>query len=188
MPRKPGSTGIPVEGVTVKIVDDDGKEVPRGKIGEIIARGENISPGYYKNPQATAETFRDGWLYTGDMGYLDEDGYLFIVERKKDLIIRGGLNVYPKDVEEVIYGLGAVQEAAVVGIPDAMMGEEVCAYIVLRSGAALTAEEVSQHCQSNLAKYKTPRYVEFVPALPKTNIGKIQKKEIRKLAVARFGK
>jgi long-chain acyl-CoA synthetase len=188
MPRKPGSTGIPVEGVTVKIVDDDGKEVPRGKIGEIIARGENISPGYYKNPQATAETFRDGWLYTGDMGYLDEDGYLFIVERKKDLIIRGGLNVYPKDVEEVIYRLGAVQEAAVVGIPDAMMGEEVCAYIVLRSGAALTAEEVSQHCQSNLAKYKTPRYVEFVPALPKTNIGKIQKKEIRKLAVARFGK
>jgi long-chain acyl-CoA synthetase len=188
MPRKPGSTGIPMEGVTVKIVDDDGKEVARGQVGEVIARGENISPGYYKNPQATAETFRDGWLFTGDMGYLDEENYLFIVERKKDLVIRGGLNVYPKDVEEVIYRLGAVQECAVVGIPDAMMGEEVCAYIVLQSGAKLTADEVVLHCQSNLAKYKTPRYVEFVAALPKTNIGKIQKKEIRKLAVAKFGK
>jgi long-chain acyl-CoA synthetase len=188
MPRKPGSTGLPVEGVTLKIVDDDAKEVARGQVGEIIARGENISPGYYRNPQATAETFRDGWLFTGDMGYLDEDGYLFIVERKKDLIIRGGLNVYPKDVEEVIYRLGAVQEAAVVGVPDTMMGEEVCAYLVLRSGATLTADEVVQHCQSNLAKYKTPKYVEFAAALPKTNIGKIQKKEIRKLAVARFGK
>ena len=115
MPRKPGSTGVPMEGVTVKIVDDDGKEIPRGQIGEVIAKGENISPGYYRNAEATAEMFRDGWLFTGDMGYLDDDGYLFIVERKKDLIIRAGLNVYPKDIEEVIYRHPGVQEAAVVG-------------------------------------------------------------------------
>jgi long-chain acyl-CoA synthetase len=188
MPRKAGSTGVPVEGVQIKIVDDDGKELPRGEIGEIVAKGENISPGYYKNPEATAETFRGGWLFTGDMGLLDQDNYLFIVERKKDLIIRGGLNVYPKDVEEVIYRHAGVQEAAVVGIPDTMMGEEVCAYVVPRSGVAMTAAQIIEHCQSNLAKYKTPRFVEFVSTLPKTTIGKIQKKEIRKMAAARFGK
>lgn len=186
MTRKPGSTGVPMAGVEVKIVDDDGKELPQGKIGEVIARGENISPGYYGNAEATAETFRDGWLFTGDMGYLDDDGYLFIVERKKDLVIRGGLNVYPKDVEEVIYRHPAVKEAAVVGVPDLRMGEEVCAYIVKRDGAAATAEDIILHCQANLAKYKTPRYVEFVDALPKTNIGKIQKKELRKLATQKY--
>ena len=122
------------------------------------------------------------------MGYLDDDNYLFIVERKKDLVIRGGLNVYPKDVEEVIYRHPGVQEAAVVGLPDTMMGEEVCAYIVPRSGVEMTSAEIIEHCQSNLAKYKTPKFVEFVDALPKTTIGKIQKKEIRKMAVARFGK
>jgi long-chain acyl-CoA synthetase len=188
MARKPGSTGVPAEGVEVKIVDDDGKELARGAVGEVIVRGENISPGYYKNPEATAEAFRNGWLFTGDMGYLDVDNYLFIVERKKDLVIRGGLNVYPKDVEEVIYRHPGVQEAAVVGLPDTMMGEEVCAYIVPRSGVEMTSAEIIEHCQSNLAKYKTPKFVEFVSALPKTNIGKIQKKEIRKMAVARFGK
>lgn len=182
MPRKPGSTGVPMAGVTVKIVDDDGKDVPRGTIGEVVATGENISPGYYRNAEATAEMFRDGWLFTGDMGYLDDEGYLFIVERKKDLIIRAGLNVYPKDIEEVIYRHPAVQEAAVVGIPDERMGEEVCAYVVKKSGAEVTDVELILHCQANLAKYKTPRFVEFLSALPKTNIGKIQKKELRKLA------
>jgi long-chain acyl-CoA synthetase len=187
-PRKPGSTGTAMEGVSVKIVDDGGKELPRGEIGEICAFGENISPGYYGNPEATAETFRDGWLHTGDLGYLDEDDYLFIVERKKDLIIRGGFNVYPKDVEEVIYAHPAVQEAAVVGIPDTRLGEEVCAYVVKRAGAEVTAEALIAHCQASLAKYKTPRYVEFVSALPKTNIGKIQKKELRKLAKEKFAR
>jgi long-chain acyl-CoA synthetase len=188
MPRKPGSTGVPMEGVTVRIVDDQGRELPRGQVGEIIARGENISPGYYRNPEATAETFRDGWLFTGDMGVLDEDGYLFIVERKKDLIIRGGFNVYPKDVEEVLYRHEAVQEAAVVGIPDPLMGEEVCAYVVLKAGAAADAEALIRHCQAHLAKYKTPRFVEIVPGLPKTTIGKIQKKELRKMALEKFGR
>jgi long-chain acyl-CoA synthetase len=185
-PRKPGSTGVPLEGVQVKIVDEEARELPRGQIGEICARGENISPGYYENPAATAETFRDGWLFTGDMGYLDEDGYLFIVERKKDLIIRGGLNVYPKDVEDVIYKHPAVLEVAVVGVPDDRMGEEVCAVLVRHPGAELSAAELIAHCQANLAKYKTPKYVEFVDGLPKTGLGKIQKKEVRRLAVAKF--
>jgi long-chain acyl-CoA synthetase len=186
--RKPGSAGVPIEGVVVKIVDDEGRELEPGKIGEIIVQGENISPGYYGNPQATTETFRNGWLFTGDLGYLDEEGYLFVVDRKKDLVIRGGLNVYPKDVEEVLRKLGGVQEVAVVGVPDALMGEEVCAYVVADPGAALTADDVVAHCQASLAKYKTPRYVEFVPSLPKTTLGKIQKKEVRKLATAKFGK
>lgn len=183
LPRKPGSTGIPMEGVQVKIVDDDGDEVPRGTVGELIAKGENISPGYFEMPDKTAETFRNGWLHTGDMAYMDEDGYVFIVERKKDLIIRGGFNVYPKDVEEVIHQLDGVQECAVVGLPDEMMGEEVLAYIVKAAGADLTAERVTAHCQEHLAKYKTPRYVEFISEMPKTTIGKIQKKELRQLAV-----
>ncbi len=186
LPRKPGSTGLPLEGVEVKIVDDEGRELPRGQRGEICAKGDNISPGYYENPAATAETFRDGWLFTGDVGYLDEDGYLFVVERKKDLIIRGGLNIYPKDVEEVIHKHPAVLEAAVVGVPDVRMGEEVCAFLVRRSGAQLTAADLIAHCQANLAKYKTPKYVEFVDDLPKTGLGKIQKKEIRKIAAAKF--
>ncbi len=185
-PRKPGSTGTPLEGVEVRIVDEEARDVTPGQVGEIIVKGDNVSPGYYENPAATAETFRDGWLFTGDMGYFDEDGYLFVVERKKDLIIRGGLNVYPKDVEEVIHKHPAVLEAAVVGVPDLRMGEEVCAYLVRRSGAQISAAELIAHCQANLAKYKTPKYVEFVDNLPKTGLGKIQKKEIRKMAAAKF--
>jgi len=185
-PRKPGSTGRPVEGVRIKIVDDDGEELKTGQIGEICAAGDNITLGYLGRPDATAETFRNGWLHTGDMGYLDEDNYLFIVERKKDLIIRGGLNVYPKDVEEVIYRHPAVRECAVVGVPDLMMGEQVCACVVLKEGAELSAEAVIEHCQQNLAKYKTPTYVDFLKELPKTTIGKIQKKELRKSAAAKF--
>jgi long-chain acyl-CoA synthetase len=186
-PRKPGSTGRPLAGVEVKIVDDDRREVALGTVGEICARGDNISPGYYENADATAEAFKDGWLYTGDMGYLDDEGYLFVVERKKDLVIRGGLNVYPKDVEEVVHRHPAVLEATVVGVPDLRMGEEVCVYVVPRPGAQLTAQEIIAHCQANLAKYKTPRYVEFVASLPRTSLGKIQKKEVRKMAAARFG-
>ncbi len=186
MPRKPGSTGTAMAGVELKVIDDEGRNLPCGELGEVCARGENISPGYYRNLDATAETFRDGWLHTGDIGYLDEDGYLFIVERKKDLIIRGGLNVYPKDVEEVIYRHPSVQEVAVVGVPDERMGEEVCAYVVTRAGMTLDTDELRTHCQANLARYKTPRYVEFVSALPKTTIGKIQKKEVRKLAREKY--
>jgi long-chain acyl-CoA synthetase len=184
MPRKPGSTGVPIAGVHVKVVDDNGVELPRGKVGEICASGANISPGYYEDREATAEAFRNGWLHTGDMGYLDEDGYLFVVDRKKDLIIRGGLNIYPRDVEEIIHMHPAVQEVAVVGVQDPRMGEEVCAYLVTRPGVEVSAEEIIAHCQANLAKYKTPRYVQIVPDLPRTNIGKVQRKELRKWAIA----
>jgi long-chain acyl-CoA synthetase len=184
LPRKLGSTGVALENVTLKIVDDAGNEVSRGTVGEICAKGDNISPGYYGDAAATAEAFKGGWLFTGDMGYLDDDGYLFVVERKKDLVIRGGLNVYPKDVEDVLLRHPAVAEVAVVGIPDEQMGEEVCAVVVKRPGAEVTAADLIAHCQASLAKYKTPRYVDFVPALPKTTIGKILKKEIRKAAAA----
>jgi long-chain acyl-CoA synthetase len=188
MPRKPGSTGVALEGVSIRILESDGAEVKSGEIGEIAVKGENVSPGYYKNREATTEAFRDGWLLTGDMGYLDEDGYLFVVERKKDLLIRGGFNVYPKDVEDVIYHHPAVREAAVVGVPDPVMGEEVCAYVVKKNGADVTEAAIIQHCQSKLAKYKTPRYVEFVSALPRTSIGKIQKKELRRAAAEKYAR
>jgi len=188
MPRKPGSTGVALEGVTIRILDEEGVELAPGDIGEITVQGDNVSPGYYRNREATTEAFRDGWLLTGDMGYLDEDGYLFVVERKKDLLIRGGFNVYPKDVEEVIYHHPAVREAAVVGVPDSLMGEEVCAYVVKKDGVEVTAAAIIQHCQSKLAKYKTPRYVEFVSALPKTSIGKIQKKELRRAAAEKYAR
>jgi long-chain acyl-CoA synthetase len=183
LPRKPGSAGVPMEGVQVKIVDEQGQALPRGQRGEICALGENVSPGYYGLTEATRETFRDGWLHTGDIGYLDEDGYLFIVGRKKDLIIRAGLNVYPKDVEEVLSSHPAVAEAAVVGVSDPLMGEEVCAFVVKKHGAQVSAEELALHCQSQLAKYKTPRYLELTSALPKNNLGKVQKTELRARAL-----
>jgi long-chain acyl-CoA synthetase len=187
-PRKLGSVGVPMEGVRVKIVDETGNELPRGERGEIGAAGENISPGYYELPDATRDTFRDGWLHTGDIGYLDEDGYLFIVDRKKDLIIRAGLNVYPKDVEEVLQQHPAVSEVAVVGVDDALMGEEVCAFVVKKYGTEIGADELVLHCQAHLAKYKTPRHLEIVGSLPKNNLGKVQKTELRARALRKWGK
>ncbi|RJP70177.1 MAG: long-chain-fatty-acid--CoA ligase [Candidatus Abyssobacteria bacterium SURF_17] len=181
-PRKPGSVGTAMAGVEVKIFDENDGELPPNSVGEIVCRGDNIMLGYYKMPEDTEKTLRGGWLHTGDMGYLDEDGHLFIVERKKDLIIRGGFNIYPKDVEDVLYLHPAVAEAAVVGKADETMGEEVMAYVTLKPGAVAKAEELIAHCQSRLAKYKCPRRVEFLDAMPKTPIGKIQKKELRKLA------
>jgi len=180
-PRKPGSTGRPLDGVRVKIVDEHDRVLPAGEVGEICAAGENVTLGYLGMPDATAATFRDGWLHTGDTGYLDDEGYLFVVDRKKDLIIRGGLNVYPKDVEEVLYRHPAVAECAVVGVPDELLGEQVCACIVPKPGASPSREEVIAHCQTALAKYKTPSRVVFLRALPKTAIGKIKKKELRTL-------
>ena len=182
LPSKPGSCGVVAEGVRVKIVDEAGNELGRNRAGEICASGANISPGYYQMPEATAATFKDGWLHTGDIGYLDDDGYLFIIGREKDLIIRGGFNVYPKDVEEVLAAHPAVKECAVVGFPDPVMGEEVCAYIVKKEDTEVTSAELIAHCRSQLAKYKTPKRVEFLESLPKTSIGKVQKKELRKRA------
>jgi long-chain acyl-CoA synthetase len=181
VPRKPGSVGPALAGVEVKIFDENDRELPQNTVGEVVCRGDNVMKGYYKMPEETEQALRGGWLHTGDMGYLDEDGHLYIVERKKDLIIRGGFNIYPKDIEEVLYKHPAVAEAAVVGMPDELMGEEVVAYVSLKPDGRANAEELIAHCRSHLAKYKCPRKIEFLDSLPKNPIGKVQKKELRKL-------
>jgi len=175
------SIGKPIWGVEARIVDGDGLELPAGAqhIGEILLRGHNVMKGYYHNPQATAEALRGGWLHTGDLAYRDEDGFLFVVDRVKDLIIRGGYNVYPREVEEVLYTHPAVAEAAVIGRPDERLGEEVVAVLSLRPGAAATAEEVVGFCRERLAAYKYPREVRFLPELPKNATGKLLKRELR---------
>ena len=179
--RKPGSIGQPIPDVEVKIVDEAGHEVPQGEMGELIVKGPNISPGYYKLPDETAKSFKDGWLYTGDMARADEDGYLYLVERKKDLIIRGGFNIVPRDVEEVLYTHPAVIDVAVIGIPDPIMGEEIKAIVVLQDGAQVSEEDLIRFCQEHLAKYKTPKIIEFMETLPRNPIGKIMRKELREL-------
>jgi long-chain acyl-CoA synthetase len=176
--RKPGSVGRPLPGVEIRIEDEHGNPLPAGETGEIVAHGPNIMSGYYNLPEETAKTLRDGRLYTGDMGYFDEDGYLYVVERKKDLIIRGGFNIYPRDVEEVLASHPAVVEAAVVGVPSERMGEEVKAFVVTR--APVDAETLMAYCREKLANYKTPSQIEFLEALPRNSVGKIDKKELRK--------
>ena len=178
MPVKPGSVGKPVAGVELRIVDENDQDVPVGEVGEVIARGPNIMKGYYHMPNATATTLRNGWLHTGDMGKFDEDGYLYIVERKKDLIIRGGFNIYPRDVEEVLNSHPAVIESAVIGVPSERMGEEVKAFVVKRGD--VDAETLKAYCREKLANYKTPGEIEFVDLLPRNGVGKIDKKELRK--------
>ncbi len=177
--RKPGSIGTPIQGVEMQVWDDDGNELPLGEVGEIVIRGHNIMKGYWQRPDATAEAIdADGWFRTGDMAKVDEDGYFFIVDRKKDLIIRGGYNVYPREVEEVLYEHPAVREAAVVGIPDESLGEEVAAAVVLCPGESLDASELKAYVKEQVAAYKYPRKIWFVDELPKGPTGKILKREI----------
>jgi long-chain acyl-CoA synthetase len=176
--RKAGSIGQPIRGVEIQIVDESDNELGPGEVGEVVIRGHNIMKGYWQRPDATAEAMRGGWFHSGDMGRTDEDGYFYIVDRKKDLIIRGGYNVYPREVEEVLYEHPAVLEAAVVGAPDERMGEEVCAAVVLRPEVSASAEELQQHVKSQLAAYKYPRQVWFLDELPKGPTGKILKREI----------
>jgi long-chain acyl-CoA synthetase len=176
--RKPGSIGTPVTGVEMKVVDDDGNEVPRGEAGEIVIRGHNVMKGYWKRPDATAEAIRGGWFRSGDIGRIDDEGYFYIVDRKKELIIRGGFNVYPREIEEVIYEHPAVREAAVIGIPHSELGEEVAAAVVLKPGSTATEAEIRDHVKSNVAAYKYPRHVWFLDELPKGATGKILKREI----------
>lgn len=180
--RKLGSVGQPLPGVEVKILDDDDRELPTGEVGEVGVRGRNVMVGYYGLPEETARTVRNGWLHTGDVGKLDADGFLYIVERKKDLIIRGGFNIYPREVEEVLYAHSAVAEAAVIGVSDPLMGEDVLAFVVLKAGAGASAEAIIGFCQERLAKYKCPKQVRFVESLPKNPVGKILRKELRVLA------
>jgi long-chain acyl-CoA synthetase len=177
--RKPGSIGTPIDGVEMKLVDDDGNEVPQGEPGEVAIRGHNVMKGYWNRPDATAESITgEGWFHTGDIARVDEDGYFFIVDRKKDLIIRGGYNVYPREVEEVLYEHPAVREAAVVGIPYPGLGEEVGAAIALNEGSDATTDEIHDYVKGQVAAYKYPRVIWTVDELPKGPTGKILRREI----------
>ena len=177
--RRLESVGKPLREGELRIVDDDGKDVPRGEPGEIVARSDRIMQGYWRMPEETASTLRDGWLCTGDVGRMDADGYVYLVDRKKDMIISGGENIYSREVEEVLYMHPAVLEAAVVGVPDEKWGESVKAIVVLRRGAGASQEEIIDFCREHLASYKKPGSVEFWSELPKTGSGKIKKDEIR---------
>ncbi|MBW3653339.1 MAG: AMP-binding protein, partial [Actinobacteria bacterium] len=170
--------GTPIEGVEMKCVDDDRNEVAQGEIGEILIKGHNVMKGYLNQPEATAECIRDGWFATGDMAKVDEDGYFFIVDRKKELIIRGGYNVYPREIEEVLYEHPAVREAAVVGVPHEELGEEVGAAVALKDGAEVEIDELRDFVKEQVAAYKYPREIWLVDELPKGPTGKILKREI----------
>lgn len=180
--RKLLSVGKPIWGVEVRVVDPDGNPLPPGEdnVGEIVVRGHNVMKGYYKRPEATAKAMKAGWFRTGDLGYHDADGYLFVVDRLKDLVIRGGYNVYPREVEEVLYEHADVVEAAVLGRPDDRLGEEVVAFVALRPGAAVGPAELTAHCRERLAAYKYPRDIQVMEALPKGATGKILKRELRR--------
>jgi long-chain acyl-CoA synthetase len=177
--RKPGSVGTPVEGVELRLVGNDGATVPPGEVGEIAIRGHNVMKGYWGRPEATAEAIPDGWFRTGDLARIDEEGYYFIVDRKKELIIRGGYNVYPREIEEVLHEHPAVAEAAVIGIPHDSLGEEVGAAVALKPGAAATPEELRAFTKERVAAYKYPRHVWLVAELPKGPTGKILRREVR---------
>jgi long-chain acyl-CoA synthetase len=176
--RKPGSIGTPIRGVSMRVVDEFGKDVPPGEVGEIAIAGHNVMKGYWRRPEATAEAIPDGWFRSGDLARVDGDGYFAIVDRRKDLIIRGGYNVYPREIEEVLYEHPAVAEAAVIGIPDPSLGEEVGAAVVLKSGEAVTPQDVQDYVKGQVAAYKYPRRVWFLDALPKGPTGKVLKREI----------
>jgi len=179
--KKVGSIGQPMNGTRMKVVDDLGNELPPGQQGEIIIGGPMLMKGYWNNPEETAKVLRDGWLYTGDVGYQDAEGYFFITERKKDLIIKGGENIAPREVEEVLFKHPKVAEAAVVGIKDEVYGENIKAWVVLRPGQTATPEEIIEFCQTHLKRFKSPKEVAFLPALPKNLVGKILRKELRKM-------
>ncbi len=177
-PRKPGSIGTPIPGVEMKVVGENGEDLPTGEVGEILIKGPNVMKGYWNRPDATEEVMDGDWFHTGDMARVDEDGYFFIVDRKKDLIIRGGYNVYPREIEEVIYEHPAVREAAVIGVPHDEFGEEVAAVIALKEGEDVDADTLRSYVKEQVAAYKYPRHVWFVDELPKGPTGKILKREI----------
>lgn len=175
--RRMGSAGKPYWGVELRICDVEGKEVVVGEHGEVIIRTPGMARGYWGQPEMTASTFRDGWIHSGDIGYLDADGFLYIVDRKKEIIITGGYNVYPREIEEVLYGIPGILEAAAIGIPDSRLGERVVAFV--RISKSLQADDIVAHCETQLARYKVPREVRFVDALPHNVSGKIDRVRIR---------
>jgi long-chain acyl-CoA synthetase len=179
--RRVASIGRAMWGVEVRVFDENDKPLPPGSdhVGEIVIRGHNVMKGYRNQPEATAEAFKDGWFHTGDMGYVDDDGFFFIVDRKKELIIRGGYNVYPREIEEVLYAHPAVAEAAVIGVKDERLGEEVAAVVALKSGQSVTEQEIIAFTKERVANYKYPRSVRFMDSLPKGPTGKVLKKELK---------
>jgi long-chain acyl-CoA synthetase len=176
---KPGSIGLPVWGVQVRVVDQDDHDVGTNEVGEIVIRGHNVMKGYYKRPEATAEAMRHGWFHTGDLARRDEDGYFSIVDRAKDMIIRGGFNVYPREIEEVLMTHPVVSLAAVIGVPHDRHGEEVKAFVILREGATITEVELVAWSKQTMADYKYPRLIEFRTELPMTATGKVLKSKLR---------
>ena len=181
--RRPGSCGLAI-GNEMRVVDEDDRDVPEGELGEIVLRGENVLKGYYKNDAANAAAFRNGWFHTGDIGYRDADGFFFIVDRKSDMIIRGGENIYPREIDEVLYQHPDIAAAAVVGVPDALYGEEVAAVVVLKSGAKISEQDVIDYCKGHLADFKCPKTVHFVEDIPKGPTGKLLKRELAKMLTA----
>lgn len=173
--RKIGSIGLPIVGQEVRVKDDHGNFLGPNEIGELVVKGPNVMEGYLNDEEETRKTIQDGWLHTGDLGYYDEDGYFYIVDRKKDLIIRGGMNIYPKQIEEVIHEIADVTEVAVVGVPDETYGEEVKAFVALKDGSSITEEDILQHCQTKLANYRCPKSVVILDELPKNAVGKVMK-------------
>ncbi len=185
---KRGSIGVPLPDTDIRIVDliNGSKEMPVGESGEVVIRGPQVASGYFQMADETALALRDGWLYTGDIGKVDEEGYFYIVDRKKDVVIAGGFNVYPREIDDVLIEHPKITEACAVGIPDPYRGETIKAFVVLREGETMTAEEVIQHCTKKLARYKVPKSVEFMDALPKSGVGKVLRKELRAMEIAKM--
>ena len=178
--RRPGSCGLPI-GNEMRVVDEDDQDVPEGDLGEIVLRGENILKGYFKNEAATETAFRNGWFHTGDIGYRDAEGFYYIVDRKSDMIIRGGENIYPREIDEVLYQHPQIGAAAVIGVPDQLYGEEVAAVVVLKPGAEISEQDVIEFCKARLADYKCPKTVRFVEDIPKGPTGKLLKRELAQM-------
>ena len=177
--RKLGSAGKPLMHTEIKVVDDEGNELPWGEVGELYIRGPNVTPGYWNNPEATEDSFEDGWLKTGDAARFDDEGFVYIVDRWKDMYISGGENVYPAEVENVIYQLPQIAEAAVIGVPDERWGETGKVFISLKEGQKIEEKDIIEHCLKNLAKFKVPQSIVFVDLLPRNATGKVLKRELR---------
>ncbi len=177
---KPGSIGVPLPGFRARIVDDSGRDVDTGQVGELIVKGPGVMKGYLNQPEETAKTILDGWLHTGDLAQKDKEGYIYIVDRKKDMIIRGGYNIYPREIEELLFEHPDVVEAGVYGVPHEDLGEEIAADVVLRNGAKVTKDEIYQFVRERVAPYKYPRIINLVDDLPKSHTGKILKRELKK--------
>jgi len=178
--RKPGSCGMPI-GNEMRVVDEEDRELPDGVAGEIVMRGENVFKGYFRNDEATARAFRGGWFHTGDIGYRDPEGFFHVIDRKSDMIIRGGENIYPREIDELLYRHPSVAEAAAFGVPDELYGEDVAAFVVLKQGRAATGDELAAYCRDHLADFKCPKAVRVVGALPKGPTGKVLKRELQAL-------